>query len=348
MKITIGMAHHTDFNGVYFSIQDIIKELRFNNREDLLDRLEFLIVENQKENEHAKAVEGLKTSSGLGEKFRVINLDDSYGTSCTRNKIIQEANTEFVLVMDCHVFLCPVVDCLDKLFKFIDKYPNTKNLYQGPLVYDNMYNFATHFDDTWSGQMWGQWGLAWTCKCNNFLFSVRNKENKCHFVDLVSQREVKECNYCYSKLPDNLDFPSHETKLESLNFQRKVMDKKEDQFEIFSQGLGMFFTSKDHWLGFNEHCRGFGGEECYIHEKYRKNGRRAMCLPFLKWLHRFQRPDGVKYTLTLENKVRNYILEFVELRMDITPVYKHFVEENNFEEDKFKAFVQEAKSIYGI
>ena len=55
-KITIGMAHHSDFHGTYFSIQDIIKELRFNKREDLLDRLEFVVNENSKENAPAQAV----------------------------------------------------------------------------------------------------------------------------------------------------------------------------------------------------------------------------------------------------------------------------------------------------
>ena len=62
-KITIGMAHHTDFHGVYFSIQDIIKELRLNKRDDLLNRLEFVVIENAQDNEHAKAVKRKLNSS---------------------------------------------------------------------------------------------------------------------------------------------------------------------------------------------------------------------------------------------------------------------------------------------
>ena len=34
MKLTIGMAHHSDFDGAYFTIQDIRKELIFNGRGD--------------------------------------------------------------------------------------------------------------------------------------------------------------------------------------------------------------------------------------------------------------------------------------------------------------------------
>jgi hypothetical protein len=346
-KITIGMAHHTDFHGVYFSIQDILKELKFNDRKDLLDRLEFVIIENAKDNEHAKSVKHLKQSTGLGDKIRVIDLSESSGTSSTRNKIIEEANTEFVLVMDCHVFLCPVVETIEKLFNFIDEYPNTKNLYQGPLVYDNLTNITTHFNDEWGGQMWGRWGMAWTCKCKKTNFSIHHVDNHCQFVDLVNQTPIKECNYCYSKLPENLPYPRHEPILDQFGAKPIGYGKDEEPFEIFSQGLGLFFTAKEHWLGFNEHSRGFGGEECYIHEKYRKNGRRAICLPFLKWLHRFGRPDGVKYELTVKNKVRNYILEFVELGLDLKPIHQEFVERAKFDEKEYNSFIEEAKQIYG-
>jgi len=346
-KITIGMAHHTDFHGAYFSIQDIIKELRFNQREDLLDRLQFVVIENSKDNEHAQAVKNLQASTGLGDKFRVIDFPDSQGTSATRNKIIEEARTDFVLVMDCHVLLCPVVQVLEKLFEFIDKYPNTMNLYQGPLVYDNLTMISTHFNDEWGGQMWGRWGAAWTCRCKKKNFSIINQNNTCRFVELEKQKTLKYCDHCFTVLPDPINFRGHENLLKKLGFSSIGFDPDETEFEIFSQGLGMFFTNKRSWLGFNEHCRGFGGEECYIHEKYRKAGRKTICLPFLKWLHRFGRPDGVKYELTIDNKVRNYILEFTELDLDLSPVHKEFVEEVKFDENRYNELVQEAKSIYG-
>ena len=36
--------------------------------------------------------------------------------------------------------------------------------------------------------------------------------------------------------------------------------------------------------------REFGGEEWYIHEKYRQAGAKCLCLPFLRWQHRFADP----------------------------------------------------------
>ena len=62
------------------------------------------------------------------------------------------------------------------------------------------------------------------------------------------------------------------------------------------------------------------GEECYIHEKYRQAGRKTICLPFLKWVHRFDRAEKVKYPLSDSSKVKNYLLEFLELGLDFTSV----------------------------
>lgn len=97
-----------------------------------------------------------------------------------------------------------------------------------------------------------------------------------------------------------------------------------DPFEIPAQGLGIFSCRKDSWLGFNSDFRGFGGEEGYIHEKYRKNGKRTLCLPFLRWCHRFYRPDGVTYPNQLEQRFKNYLIGFKELDLDTTEVKEHF------------------------
>jgi hypothetical protein len=94
--------------------------------------------------------------------------------------------------------------------------------------------------------------------------------------------------------------------------------------EIPMQGLGIFSCRKEAWLGFNAMFRGFGGEEGYIHEKFRQNGRKCWCLPFLRWVHRFGRPDGVKYPLTIDNKLRNYFIGHHELGLDVAPVIDHF------------------------
>jgi hypothetical protein len=66
-------------------------------------------------------------------------------------------------------------------------------------------------------------------------------------------------------------------------------------FEIAATGLGLFSCRRAVWPGFHSKFRGFGGEEGYIHEKFRRAGGRVLCLPFLRWLHRYQRPLGAPY-----------------------------------------------------
>jgi hypothetical protein len=97
-------------------------------------------------------------------------------------------------------------------------------------------------------------------------------------------------------------------------------------FEIPSQGLGLFGCRTEAWAGFSPLFQGFGGEEGYIHEKYRQRGNRAWCLPWLRWVHRFQRPRGNTYPLNLEERIRNYAFGWLELGKDTEEIAEHFEE----------------------
>ena len=95
-------------------------------------------------------------------------------------------------------------------------------------------------------------------------------------------------------------------------------------FEIPSQGLGLFSCRKDAWLGFNKEFRGFGGEEGYIHEKFRKNGKKTLCLPFLRWMHRFNRPISPSYPNTFKDRYRNYVIGFTEVGLNPLDIREQF------------------------
>tara|TARA_R110000824_G_scaffold128317_3_gene289109 strand:+ start:126 stop:1961 length:1836 start_codon:yes stop_codon:yes gene_type:complete len=341
MKLTIGMAHHTDYHGAYFTIQDIRKELIFNGREDLLDKIEFVVVENAPDNEHAKALKGLQ---GDQNKIKIVDSSEVEGTCVAKNKIIEEASGDFVLGMDCHVMLCPTVKVIQALFDFMDANPDTNNLHHGPLIYDSLNHFSTHFNDIWSAEMWGQWGQAWTCECRDANFTIVNREGKAQVLSLLKQEECTHCPSCKKEYPE-IQYQQHEKAF--LDQGCRMSAEGDEPFEIPMQGLGLFFVRKDAWLKFNEHSVGFGGEEGYIHEKYRKNGHKTLCLPFLKWLHRFGRPEGVKYPLTLNDKLRNYILGFTELGMSLEPVRKHFMDEaKRVDQKTWDELVAEAKGLH--
>ena len=87
-----------------------------------------------------------------------------------------------------------------------------------------------------------------------------------------------------------------------------------EAFDIPMQGLGVFSCETKYWRGFNNLFKGFGGEEGYIHEKFRQMGGRSVCVPEFKWVHRFARPEGVKYPLKLEDRIWNYFIGWMELQ----------------------------------
>tara|TARA_R110002110_G_scaffold359817_2_gene569653 strand:- start:121 stop:984 length:864 start_codon:yes stop_codon:yes gene_type:complete len=255
-SLTIGMATFDDYHGVYFSIQ----ALRMYHPE-IMDETEILIIDNNPDGSHGKACADLANHSPnikyIPEKHWV--------STAVRNKIFEHAEGDFVISMDCHILFEP--GALKKLLDYYKENPETNDLYQGPLVYDDLKNISTHFKPVWREQMYGIW-------------------------------ETDE----------------------------RGKDKDGEKFEIPMQGLGIFSCRKEAWLGFNPMFRGFGGEEGYIHEKFRKNGNKCWCLPFLRWMHRFNRPDGVKYPLTVENKLRNYFIGRHELEMGVEDVVDHFSE----------------------
>jgi hypothetical protein len=97
-----------------------------------------------------------------------------------------------------------------------------------------------------------------------------------------------------------------------------------EPFDIPMQGLGLFSCRKSAWPGFHPGFRGFGGEEGYIHQKFRNLGRRCLCLPWLRWVHRFGRPAGVPYLMRLRDRITNYLIGHRDVGLDETPVLEHF------------------------
>lgn len=102
-----------------------------------------------------------------------------------------------------------------------------------------------------------------------------------------------------------------------------------EAFEIPAAGLGAFACRRRDWPGFNPLARGFGGEECYIHEKFRRRGGRTVCLPGFRVVHQSRdQTTPQPYPNRWTDRVRNYLLEFQELGLDPAPVRRHFVEEH--------------------
>ena len=93
--------------------------------------------------------------------------------------------------------------------------------------------------------------------------------------------------------------------------------------QIQAAAMGLFGCRKDSWLRFPDGHKGFGGQACVIHEKYRKAGRTSLLLPWLKWVHNFHR-ERVPYQVHQCDIINNYLAGFEELGLDPEPIYEHF------------------------
>lgn len=253
-RLSIGMATFDDYDGVYFTLQ----ALRLYHPE-VADDIELLVVDNNPNGVCGAPLRRLAKSS---EGFRYIPVAESIGTA-VRDFVMQEAEGDYVVCLDCHVLLVP--GALARLMRYFEEHPGCNDLLQGPLVNDDLATLSTHWSSTWSGGMYGSWAL-----------------------------------------------------------DPAALDPEAPAIDIPMQGLGLYACRREAWPGYNKLFRGFGGEEGYIHEKFRQAGGRTLCLPFLRWIHRFDRPMGTPYTISWHDRIRNYMIGFHELGLPLDEMLAHF------------------------
>jgi glycosyltransferase involved in cell wall biosynthesis len=230
--------------------------------------------------------------------------------------------------------LCLYQDLRDTELLVVDNYgcPATKQLVED-WVHGARYVLATEVRGTAAAKDWvfrEARGEAVLCCDSHVLFAPG------------AIRRLKEYYREHPDCPDLLQGPLVYDDLETISTHfdpvwrgemwgiwetdPRGKDPEGEPFEIPMQGMGVFSCRKGAWPGFNPMFRGFGWEEGYIHEKFRRAGGRCLCLPWLRWTHRFGRPDGLEYPLTVEEKLRNYLIGHAELGLDLTPVLAHFSE----------------------
>lgn len=312
-KYTIAMATFQDYSGVFFTIQAL------RMYQDMSDT-EIIILDNDPDGPDSHDLKGLANNINRPDLPVTYHaLRGETGTSTTRHKLFELAKGELVIVMDCHILLQE--GALAKLHRFWESADAEmkKNIFAGPLLMDGLDYTMTHFDCEWRDEMLGTWAKAWR-KDGQYWVAKRDPANDQHIFlrELMADKPSMELNTPWA---------GHERGLEALGFVAAGLNGDDEPFDIPGQGLGLFMAAKEHWLGFNPHHKQFGGEECYIHAKYRQAGRRALCLPWMVWNHRFGRPGGPKYPITREGKMRNYVLEFMELGWDLEPIRQHFIDE---------------------
>ena len=105
-----------------------------------------------------------------------------------------------------------------------------------------------------------------------------------------------------------------------------IVEKKAKQIE--GMGSAFFCMKTKNFIDnecFPKEFRGFGGEELIMSEINRqKTGGQHWCHDALRWQHRFYKPKPVSYTLTVNDKFKNYVIGFYRCGYDTESVRKYF------------------------
>lgn len=143
MKLTVAMATHDDFDGVYFTVQ----ALRLYHTQDI----EILVLDNNPTSPHGEALRKMRENT---TGMRVIPITDRK-SSFVKYDAFQYATGDIVLGLDCHVLLWP--GFIERLMAYWNINRESKNMLTGPVVYQRLDAISTHMDPVWRGHDFGIW-----------------------------------------------------------------------------------------------------------------------------------------------------------------------------------------------
>ncbi|QJW98702.1 glycosyltransferase [Frigoriglobus tundricola] len=251
--LTIGMATHGEYDSVWFTLRGLLANH---------PRVRYLVVDNTPEID----VRTRAITRAVGGTY--LHRPDLVGTSKPRDAVFRFAETPWVMCIDSHVLL--ETGAVQAALDYCAARPDSRDLIQGPMVYDDGRGYATHWEPKAAPMFDGTWA-----------------------TDERGQGTVP--------------------------------------FEIPSMGLGLWLMRRAAWPGFNPLFRGFGGEEGYLHEIVRQRGGKALCLPALRWCHKFRDIGGWNknpappYPLRLEDHTWNLLVGHREAGLEVEPaVHEHF------------------------
>lgn len=143
--LTISMATHSDYDGVFFTIQSL------RIYQNLPEGTEFIVLDNNSDSDHGRQVKHFSRSV---PNMRVIDVTDRQ-SSFVKYDIFEHAKGRIILGLDCHVLLQP--GFIDAMMGYWSQH-DTPDLLTGPLWYDDLKHTSEQLDPVWRGHDFGIWG----------------------------------------------------------------------------------------------------------------------------------------------------------------------------------------------
>jgi hypothetical protein len=347
-RITLGMATYDDNAGLEMTVQSAA----MHNTWQKVTDLEIVVIDNSPIGSPHRDLNRSFVNFSRGVPVdaptfartplcKYVEMPHIIGTTAPRDAVFQHATADIVVVVDCHVM--GYHNWLTRLLNWFDRNPNFMGLVHGPIMYNDLLTHQTHLNDRFRAGMRGTWSSMWRSPSGDY-FSTEGVV----VTDAHSAAETQEPMVRYYRplpfekyptdangnatlpsgftLPGGVAWPGHDRVLKQLGCVEVGLTDSDEAFEIPGCGMGMFACRKAAWPGFAKNCSGFGGEEMNIHDRFRKMGQKVVCLPFLKWWHRFERVGNHPYPNPTAAHVRNHLLWLAENGGTPERVHKHYVE----------------------
>ncbi len=319
--LTIGMPHFQDWEGAWATIQSVLWEALAAG---ISDKIEILVVDQSTESEAGKKLKGYLNGWVPRSKYVA---QPNVGTAGGKNAVFQHASGEWVLLLDCHAALKP--GSLRRIFAWMVSHRSDGNLYAG--VMDLGAGYHAHRETIAGLAAW----MAETGKVAPLPAQFRHLPEAA--INYVGSR-VKSWDGVAPLKPHVLGtdhgFHSHVDRVwrgDSLGrwaTDPRAADENAPPFEIDNAAGWFLFCRRDAWLmaqPYHPLMKGFGGEEGVMTLAFARRGRKTFLAPFARGTHRFGRADGIKFPLTLTDRLRNYAMAFHSLgRRDELDRMRHY------------------------
>lgn len=145
-SLCVGLATYDDYDGAWFTIQAICLYQR-----EVLRDVSFVVVDNHPE---GPAADALRSLGDFVPGYRYVPFDGFAGTS-VRDLVFREARSEIVCCVDSHVLLFP--GALAALQEWFAQRPDSRDLLQGPIAWDDLCHGTSHMEPVWRAGMFGVW-----------------------------------------------------------------------------------------------------------------------------------------------------------------------------------------------
>lgn len=141
--LTIGCANYDDPEGAFWTYSSL------RNNHDITPDIELLCIDDM-----PTPQEELRRVCGLSNT-RYIHKSKSKGPAHAKNSVFEEANGDYVLLLDCHCLLGRNV--IPAIMDLINKDRIRNNLISGPLLNEAGHLYATHLEPKLRGAFFGIW-----------------------------------------------------------------------------------------------------------------------------------------------------------------------------------------------